>query len=601
MMHTIVSMPTIYPSNPFHGQKQANVNCNAADFVDNTTSMQQMNVKEEMTVEDNPIVFQFETLPIDHLLKMCENVPARVKDRPHKCNICAKTYTERRHLTVHMRIHTGEKPYSCDICNMHFSDPSCLARHFTRKNILIIKEALNTNLISNSNVDLEKSHFCDICMVSFPTKYKLDRHNNGNPHKRKKEGQSAHSHLRSSMMINYYSNSTERIEVSNKYLIPFPVLTNKNFCSFCDILFATNDALDKHNKEKHYFPCTLFSCNRVFLAEEWLKEHIDENHGISSNKSVSKINSEVASKNSLISEESIEKDFFPCTRLPCNKVFLAQEGLKEHIEETHGALSNKSSVQINSEVPPTNSLMSQESINRDIQQYTKEISDLALLGGLKKNVFSQAKVMSDNKVTKTGENSFRCNTCEKTFPSRKHLYAHKRTHVGPYKCEVCPKSYSSKSNLNQHYRTHTGFICKICDMSFTCFSSLTEHNKFHEGKKHYSCKICDKSFTCSSAFADHKNSVYHLNLENSISTNPQSSFNHFLSCVEKQIKEKENEIPNAFSCDKCRKSFTCLADLIEHKSDNHQKTIDILEIESHNSDDTKLKDSDKENRLLMDL
>jgi uncharacterized Zn-finger protein len=38
--------------------------------------------------------------------------------------------TENHHLQNHIKTHTGDKPYKCDICGKHFSVNSSLQTHF---------------------------------------------------------------------------------------------------------------------------------------------------------------------------------------------------------------------------------------------------------------------------------------------------------------------------------------------------------------------------------------------------------------------------------------------------------------------------------------
>ena len=39
------------------------------------------------------------------------------EEKPFNCGQCGAKFNQRSQLTVHMRVHTGERPYSCKICS----------------------------------------------------------------------------------------------------------------------------------------------------------------------------------------------------------------------------------------------------------------------------------------------------------------------------------------------------------------------------------------------------------------------------------------------------------------------------------------------------
>ena len=45
------------------------------------------------------------------------------------CTICGKKFNRKANLTIHMRCHTGEKPYKCEVCGKGFSDKSNYNKH----------------------------------------------------------------------------------------------------------------------------------------------------------------------------------------------------------------------------------------------------------------------------------------------------------------------------------------------------------------------------------------------------------------------------------------------------------------------------------------
>lgn len=50
-------------------------------------------------------------------------------ERPYKCSYCPKAFAQSANLTTHQRTHTGEKPYECSVCGKCFSQSSSVTTH----------------------------------------------------------------------------------------------------------------------------------------------------------------------------------------------------------------------------------------------------------------------------------------------------------------------------------------------------------------------------------------------------------------------------------------------------------------------------------------
>ena len=76
---------------------------------------------------------------------------------PYSCELCEKTFTESGALTKHKRFHSCEMPYSCDQCEKSFSHP----HHLTSR------KRIHTG---------EKPYFCDLCEKKFTQHSNLTEH-----------------------------------------------------------------------------------------------------------------------------------------------------------------------------------------------------------------------------------------------------------------------------------------------------------------------------------------------------------------------------------------------------------------------------------------
>ncbi|KAI1696568.1 zinc-finger double domain-containing protein [Ditylenchus destructor] len=50
-------------------------------------------------------------------------------EKPYKCTLCSYACTTQSNLTTHMRIHTGEKPYKCTLCSYACTTQGSLTTH----------------------------------------------------------------------------------------------------------------------------------------------------------------------------------------------------------------------------------------------------------------------------------------------------------------------------------------------------------------------------------------------------------------------------------------------------------------------------------------
>lgn len=145
-------------------------------------------------------------------------------EKPFACNVCTATFRTKESWKTHVLNHTGAKPYGCNICERRFTTPQSCKTHVRRHEGI-------------------KSHLCTICGQSFVQGNQLTRHTkerHTEPHVRYK-------------------------------------------CSSCPKDFRTPKLLSSHKRmhtDRRLFDCT--ECSKSFKTSEVLKEHQKLHSGIKS-------------------------------------------------------------------------------------------------------------------------------------------------------------------------------------------------------------------------------------------------------------------------------------------------------------------------------
>ena len=178
-------------------------------------------------------------------------------------------------------------------------------------------------------------------------------------------------------------------------------------------------------------------------------------------------------------------------------------------------------------------------------------------------------------MTQTGEKTFMCEFCDKSFSQSFELKRHTMIHTDerPYKCDICKKAFRFRFSLNEHKRTHTGerpYKCDICNKAFARSKSLKNHHNIHTGDGPHKCDVCDKTFIVSRLLKSHKRTMHTFKcwickkVFSSCCTVNEHSRTHTLEL---------DTIKELYSCIICNLIFCCNDNLLNHEEAHRNNNL----------------------------
>lgn len=437
-------------------------------------------------------------------IKKIQEVDKTSKPKPkgHFCPICKdRSFRGANKLARHMRVHTKERPFKCPICHKAFSQNYHMARHQRvqhhqgRYTCTECGQKLGNWIEFKNHKSLHEPGVvcCPFCDKQFKHKSLYLAHI-----KVHKTGAPRVTGVLKSFACSDCGRVFKRRTHLRRHILGHRKATNGEYytCSKCPQTFAFPEDLKrhmrKHEKEEQGI-CPL--CSKSFASPEDLPTHMDEVHNWTCSICGKKFKLETALKKH---EEAHANGLYYCAQ--CNKFFQKQSHYKRHMA-VHKKRENR--------CPHCNTVFIKvNAFKYHLRTHVNErpYQCSCCLESFEHKEDYDYHCLRHKKFKK--ERPYSCTRCDWAFATLSELAEHMNEHEGeqPANCPICSRSFLNKNKLEKHMSIHTGerpHLCSICGNGFPSAASLKLHFNVHTGFKPFQCDQCPKSFSTSSSLKLH--------------------------------------------------------------------------------------------------
>ncbi|XP_040120314.1 sal-like protein 3 isoform X2 [Oryx dammah] len=348
----------------------------------------------------------------------------------HKCRFCAKVFGSDSALQIHLRSHTGERPFKCNICGNRFSTKGNLKVHFQR----------------------HKEKYPHIQMNPYPVPEYLDNVPtcSGIPY-----GMS----LPPEKPVTTWLDSKPAlptVPTSVGLQLP-PTLPGVGVGSYVDSPSLTPASRSPQRPSPASSECPSLS------------------PGLTSSEAGVPV--AAGSPQPAPSGSSLPKT--EPVSLPCANARVGD------LAATAGQVSTTSALADSSTSPGLCSPV----FPAGAEPFKAKFPFGGLLDSMQTSETSKLQQLVEN-IDKKMTDPNQCVICHRVLSCQSALKMHYRTHTGerPFKCKICGRAFTTKGNLKTHFGVHRAkpplrvqHSCPICQKKFTNAVVLQQHIRMHMG------------------------------------------------------------------------------------------------------------------------